>query len=524
MNDHHPISTGPTRVLLVEDDADDVILVRRSLERSKSEQFIVKHERTIADARKELQAHHHHVVLLDLGLPDAHGDQAVRSIREAAPDLPVVVMTDRDDYGFALSTLALGAQDYLTKGPSYDGLLERSIRYAIERQRIQLELDETRQSQLRLKDEFLSHVSHELRTPLTAIYQFVGLLRDGIGGSISTEQREFLDITMRNVDQLKQMISDLMEGTRAQSGKLRISKRRVELGPVLEETVRVLKEKADAKGIRLDTVLAEAVPLAFADENRICQVVTNLVENAIKFTAEQGSIQVELQPDPSDCDYLRVSIHDTGCGISEQACGRIFERLHQEESQEWESRKGLGLGLYICKQLVEGHGGRIWVESEVGKGSSFHVALPVYSLASLIRPALMDGARLRDTYSIIRVIVGPDDPDASLSLPESIIREVLEAVRGAIIPDIDVLLPPLTPSGAFEECYVVAGTDQVGLQVVSDRIRKSVVDRIQSANLNLCVEVHGQTKEDLTRRELSVDETLQRIATEVDAMIQDQSW
>src|SRR6202020_3302931 len=162
------------------------------------------------------------IVLLEMGLPDGHGLDTVRRAHAAAPGVPMIVLTGLDDEALAAEAMKEGAQDYLIKGQIENRALPRALRYAIERQRMQIETDLIRTQQLQFKDEFLSHVSHELRSPLTAIYQFVTILLDRLAGELNLQQHEYLEIVLSNVKQLQSMINDLVEVTRVQEGKLSI--------------------------------------------------------------------------------------------------------------------------------------------------------------------------------------------------------------------------------------------------------------------------------------------------------------
>jgi signal transduction histidine kinase/CHASE3 domain sensor protein len=242
------------------------------------------------------------------------------------------------------------------------------------------ELDRTRLQQLRTKDQLLSHVSHELRTPLTAAYQFVEILRDGLAGELNAEQLEYSEIALRNLKQLRAMIGDLLEATRVESAKLTIEPQRMNLEGAVKEVCRTLYSPAAEKGIAIENRVG-ALPDVFADANRVRQILTNLLHNAIKFT-KKGSVSIDAHVMDEDPRLVRITIADTGCGMGPEALGRLFTRLYQAGDPRAESRQGLGLGLYICKELVTRQGGTIWVESELGKGSTFHCTFPIFSEAA----------------------------------------------------------------------------------------------------------------------------------------------
>jgi signal transduction histidine kinase len=241
------------------------------------------------------------------------------------------------------------------------------------------ELDRTRLDQLQLKDQLLSHVSHELRTPLTAATQFVEILRDGLGGPLNDEQLEYAGIAQRNLRQLSTMIGDLLDATRLESARLTIAPERMSIAPIVEELCRSLRSPASEKRIALENRVLE-VPEVYADPNRVRQVIANLLHNAIKFT-ESGAVTVDAVAVPGERPTVQVTVADTGCGMTPDVLSRIFTRLYQAESGGPASRRGVGLGLYICRELVTRQGGAIWAESEPGVGSRFHCTFPLFDAA-----------------------------------------------------------------------------------------------------------------------------------------------
>ncbi len=239
-----------------------------------------------------------------------------------------------------------------------------------------VDLDKSRRQQLELKDHVLSHVSHEIRTPLTAAYQFVTILKRGLAGELQTKQKEYLDDIERNLKQLRTMISDLLETSRVESGKMTIILQRLSLQETAADMIRTLRSVAAEKGISLSTDIPAKIPAVMADPPRLRQVLTNLLDNALKFTPSGGSITIRSQLHDGDGKFVRISVADTGQGIDPSEHQRIFSRLAQVDATSEESRKGLGLGLFICKEIVRRHRGDIWVESKLGIGSTFHFTLP----------------------------------------------------------------------------------------------------------------------------------------------------
>lgn len=244
------------------------------------------------------------------------------------------------------------------------------------------ERDREREEQLRLKDQFLSSVSHELRTPLAAIYWFTSNLTDGLVGEITGEQREHLALTLKNVAQLKKMIGDLLDVTRAGTGKLVIEPRETRLEALIAETLTTCQANAAEQGVTLCSEIEPGLPSAWTDPERVRQILINLIDNAIKFTPRDGIVTVRAARTEVNPDFVRVAVADTGCGIASENLQKIFERLYQDTANSQTSRKGLGLGLFISKDLVMRQGGEIWVESAPGQGATFFFTLPVFSAAA----------------------------------------------------------------------------------------------------------------------------------------------
>jgi signal transduction histidine kinase len=240
-------------------------------------------------------------------------------------------------------------------------------------------LEQMRQDEMRYKAEFLSHVSHELRSPLTAIKQFTSLLLRGLAGELNKEQREFQEIVLRNIGQLQSMIDDLLEVTRLETGKFAVRQERVSVVNAITDTVNTLEGTARAKGVTISYDVPPDLLPAYADPTRLRQVLIILLDNAIKFTPDGGNVTLLARPMPRDPQFLLLEVSDTGIGISAATTEKIFERLFQVSERTQTSRKGLGLGLYICKELVTRQGGRIWAERRSQKGSTFSFTLPVFS-------------------------------------------------------------------------------------------------------------------------------------------------
>ncbi|HEX8394775.1 MAG TPA: ATP-binding protein [Longimicrobium sp.] len=223
----------------------------------------------------------------------------------------------------------------------------------------------------RMKDEFVSVVSHELRTPLTSIRGSLGLLAAGKLGEVPEKGRRMLDIAVQNTDRLVRLINDILDIERIESGRVTMEVRQTDAAELAHQAVEVMAAMAEKAGISL-FAWAERLPLV-ADPDRILQVLTNLVSNAVKFSPPGGEVTVTAEPREGEI-LFRVTDH--GRGIPQDRREAIFERFQQVDSSDAREKGGTGLGLAICRSIVNQHGGRIWVESEMGKGSTFSFTLP----------------------------------------------------------------------------------------------------------------------------------------------------
>jgi signal transduction histidine kinase len=459
-------------VLLVADKPGDADLVRLRLLGSKRK-FHVTCVTRLADALACLEMETPSLVLLDPNLPDSHGTESIRRITQKAPNVPVVVLSGQDDDELAIKAVRQGVQDYLFKSDVTCKHMERSIRYAVERKELMRALEATRKQQLEFKDQFLSHVSHELRTPLTCIHQYVTLLLDGLAGPVAPNQTDHLKSVLKSVNQLHAMIRDLLEATRAESGKLRIEPRCIDIGALIQQAVAMMRPAAAEKRIGLEVGLDPAIPLVYADPDRALEVLINLIDNAIKFTAPEGSVVVKASTVETDPTAVYLSVGDTGRGIPQEALPRVFERLYQDPNAVDGNRSGLGLGLYIAREIVVRHGGRMWVASELGTGATFSFTLPLYSLAKLLLPVITHQGHLREDIVLVRVELTPLSKALRGSWKE-VSQRCLERLRQCIYVDKDLVLPPMETGGADETFFVVASTDMNRVNIMMDRIRDQV--------------------------------------------------
>ncbi|MCS7251084.1 MAG: GAF domain-containing protein [Anaerolineae bacterium] len=350
----------------------------------------------------------------------------------------------------------------------------------------------------RAKNEFISTVSHELRTPMTSIKGYVDLLLLGSGGPLSEVQRRFLQIVKANADRLKVLVDDLLDISRMESGRLQLDLRPVPLEAAVEAVVASLKARIDEKNQQLELDLPESLPHVRADKDRLIQILSNLVSNANKYTPEGGRICIRARAENQE---VHVEVCDTGIGIPPEALPRIFERFYRVDDPRVHETPGTGLGLSIVKTLVELHGGRIWVESEVGKGSTFHFTIPVASEATISpqHPSAARPAHVRAEGSSSILIV-EDEPDIADMLVHHLERagyrtivthlgtEALRIAREECpqLITLDIHLPDLDGFTVLERLQSDPATAEIPVIIVS-----VVVDRQRGVHLG-AVDVLGK--------------------------------
>ncbi len=237
-----------------------------------------------------------------------------------------------------------------------------------ELQRLYKELETASQH----KSDFLANMSHELRTPLNAIIGFSQVLREGMFGQINEKQKEYLEDILTSGNHLLALINDILDLSKVEAGQVELQIAPFSLHDALERGVVMVRERALEDGVQVAFASSDGADVVTGDERRISQVIVNLLSNAVKFSPAGGAVDVHASQLNGE---LHVSVRDTGPGIAPEDHGRIFEAFQQTEAGI-QQREGTGLGLALSKRLVELHGGRIWVESETGKGSTFVFTLP----------------------------------------------------------------------------------------------------------------------------------------------------
>lgn len=402
-------------VLVVDDQQEDLDLIRAVLEPAG---FRVATAESCREARRRLREGSYEVLIVDLQLPDGDGLDLLTLAREKDPHTVALVLTAHASTETAVAALRRGAYNYLSK-PCPAELLLAAVKRAAERQRLEsslaernaelaginqdldrrvqdatrhifflnerlkrfvVQLMETNEAQVR----FMENVVHELKNPLFVVSGYATFLLSKPPAEWDhNDVRTALLAIERNSGSLHALLEELMEATRISGHKIELRRESVDSRQEASEAVESYRPQALAKGVSISIEGTEGLRID-ADRNRLRQVLSNLLSNAIKFTPAGGSVTVSVRQEGTSA---RFSVRDSGVGIPQADLTRIFERFYQADPGRLQ--KGLGLGLEITKGLVQLHGGRIWAESEPGRGATFHFTIP--------RPAAEETQQARES-------------------------------------------------------------------------------------------------------------------------------
>ncbi len=324
----------------------------------------------------------------------------------------------------------------------------------------------------RAKTEFVSTVSHELRTPMTSIKGYVDLLLMGATGTLTANQRHFLSIIKNNADRLTMLVGDLLNLSRIDSGRMALSPKVMRVGEAVNQVVVAMEGRAIDKGLTLRSDVPPALSWVIADPDRVVQILTNLVANACHYTPTGGEIVVLAC---AHGDEVHISVRDTGIGIAQEDQEKVFARFFRADDSVVQDTPGTGLGLSIVRSLVEMQGGRVWVESELGEGSTFTFTLPAVGAGQVARVGE------EPERAAVKVLVIEDDLDVARLIQLHLAgngREVLIAQRGDEAvelarrerPDLitlDILLPDVDGFAVLEELKSNPVTQKIPVVVVS---------------------------------------------------------
>lgn len=355
----------PIKTLLIEDNPGDVLLVKEAMRVADDGWFDLKHTERLSSGIEEYSQWKPHVIIADLSLPDSFGLDTVISLRKRIQDIPIIVLTVRDEEELGRDAITNGAQDYLVKGEISGQILKRSVLYAIERNRFRVELENSNQN---LKD-FAAIASHDLKEPLRKVISFGELLSKRSKDTLDSKGQDYLRRMLEATYRMQEYIDSLLDFSNVMTQSQGIQE--TDLRKVILDVVSDLDMLVKEKKARIEV---NPLPSIEADPFQMRQLFLNLIGNAMKFSIDGQPPVIDISSRPIGSDSVEIRVTDNGIGFGAQNLDRIFkpfERLHGHGKY-----KGSGMGLAICQKIISRHGGNITAASEPKKGTSFVITLP----------------------------------------------------------------------------------------------------------------------------------------------------
>ena len=417
------------------------------------------------------------ILVTDIKMPGMDGFELMEMVRTEFPDIPIITMTGHGAAYTFTDVVSAGATDYIPKPFSLDEMRAKVNRVVREKRLLtdlvknSAELERLNEELKRLdnlKSIFVSSVSHELRTPLTVIKEFISLMLEGHGGTLTEDQREYLGIAHKNILRLTNLIDTLLDFSRIESGKgLQLRFETVRLNEVVEDASMTLSQQLEEKRITLENRLDSDLPVVLVDRNRLVEVFINLISNGIKFTPSGGKISIDTKGLTEKRDYLKVVVSDTGIGVPTEDLSKVFDRFYQGQSKG--ISMGTGLGLAITKEIIEGHKGSIHVESRLGSGTSFIFTLPLLGTSTLLDLILhpMLGEAEKDGLPFSMVHVRLWDPKMKREVAPS--HESWGSIKYALqkmVRSVDTIIP-------FQNSMVFI------FSFIDDKLARDIGERVQ---------------------------------------------
>lgn len=376
-----PIVSG--EVLIVDDIAENLQVLGNILtERNLDVSFASNGKQALEAVAYEAPD----LILLDIAMPEMDGFEVCRCLQDDpnTQHIPIIFLTAKTESESIVKGFELGAVDYVTKPFNHAELVSRVFTHLElnhSRQLIEQQNDQLRQQNVELqelnatKDKFFSIVAHDLKNPFNTLIGFSELLLSNYANMPSDKIQRFHDYIHKASQQGFNLLENLLEWSRSQTGRLKWKPELFKLENVAIQVEELLAGTADSKSINLQKAIDSNIRV-YADPNMIMTVIRNLVSNALKFTDKGGVVTISATAESNEMENITVTVSDTGIGISPEDQEKLFRLEHHHTTLGTEEEKGTGLGLLLCKEFVEKNGGKIWVESKPGQGSHFRFTLP----------------------------------------------------------------------------------------------------------------------------------------------------
>jgi signal transduction histidine kinase len=372
-------ATERTNVMVVDDTPANLKLLQKMLQ-SKGYRVLA-----FPDGEKALNAAAHSppdLIFLDIKMPGMNGFEVCERLKadEVLKDIPVIFISALAETSDKVKAFAAGGVDYVTKPFQFEEVNARmETHLRLRRQQIELRRQQIELRALNdMKNHFLGMAAHDLRTPLGGIMGISELLADELSPLLTEKQFSFFDMILASSKFMIGLINDLLDTSAIESGYLTIERWMVDVSVPIKRTVEINRMFASPKNISIAISCQEKLPNVFADINRIEQVINNLLSNAIKYSQPGTDIAVHLRHENNE---VIISVADQGPGIPEKEQHKLFQAFGKTSVRPTsEKERSTGLGLLIVRKIIEAHGGRIWLQSELGKGTEFFFSLPVMPL------------------------------------------------------------------------------------------------------------------------------------------------
>lgn len=322
----------------------------------------------------------------------------------------------------------------------------------------------------RIKADFISVISHELRTPLTSVKESVSLVLEGIAGPLSEEQKKFLSISKNNIDRLTRLITDVLDLSKLEAGRIMMHKRKLNINDIIKDVYAALKAGAEQKDMDFSISLGESVEPTWLDPDRIGQVLKNLISNAIKFNRDKGRIKISSSRENiNGRGFIKIIVEDSGIGIPAEDMENIFRHFTPMDTGMTRKYGGAGLGLTISKGIIELHGGNIWVVSEPDTGSKFIFTLPVYKKHEEF-DFLLDEAIERARCSDAKLALIIFEIKNATDRVEEVFIEIEDIIKKTVRGPEDKIVRG--KKGEF--IVIIAGTDRPGALAIIKRLKGNI--------------------------------------------------
>lgn len=354
-------------ILIIEDKDIDLIFIRKTLELT-GEKIDIQTANTITIGLEKLKAKNFDCILLDLHLPDGETYEAFDMVYEISPSTPIILLTGTEDDQLALELIDRGAQDFISKDEINSRDLIKAIKFAIRR----IKTDNKLRELIATKDKFFSIMAHDLKNPLSIFAITTDTLHKEADQMEKEDLKDYLSELKDNAQNLFELLENLLTWSRTQRKKISHNPEIINLSFIAKNNLDLFKSTAKSKNIELIQPKQEEVKV-YSDSNLINTILRNLINNALKYTEAGGRVSVTIKSKPKK---TIVAVEDTGIGMEKEMVDNLFKINKGVSRPGTNNEQGTGLGLIVCKEFIDILGGKIWIESELGKGSTFSFSIP----------------------------------------------------------------------------------------------------------------------------------------------------